>query len=689
MADEAHQAVDKMIEEMQKKISKEYKAAVETAQKRLDDHLAAYAKKDAEWAAKVKAGKATKKDWNKWRKDQMMTGKHWEQMKNALAQDYHNANVIARSIVTGYMPEAYALNANYATFEIEKGLNINTSFTLYNREAVERIAKKDPEILPPPGQKMSEKIAANPDIAWQKGQIQSVTLRSILQGDSIPHMAKTISSELGAENYKSAVRYARTAMTGAQNAGRQDAFERAKNLGIDLMKEWVATLDNRTRHYHRVLDGQRVEVEEPFNADGVEIMKPGDPSAPGFMIWNCRCTMVGQLKGFEKDINVKNAKYMQGMTYKEWKEGKETYGGAKQLSQALQASIAAKPDINKTFDGIWYNQSITYKDWDAKKDSIQGKKDYYNAEIPKALAAGDQGKADLLKQKLADVEEFEKNGAKYSQLLKDAEAAKAKVTQLAPPPKVKPGAGPFTPDAYTQDRKDNALWAKSPKEADAALRPRTGEVWKNATKEERAGIHEYTSSYHKFNEPLRGEEYGTNVKKGVGNTDLNAGYANNGNNLNAMTDIISKCSYEHDMWLQRGCGYSGMDEFLKVDMSLLKTGSEDQLKAALLNEERPEYGFMSCGSSKGRGFSGDILMNVYAPKGTKMMYVEPFSTFGMGDGLKWDGDSKQSNFGTELETILQQGSVLRITKVERAYPGATIYLDMEVSDQLPPQRWTP
>lgn len=688
MADQAHDAVDKMIEEMQKKISKEYKAAVETAQKRLDDHLAAYAKKDAEWAAKFKAGEVTKKEWNAWRKGQMMTGKHWEQMRDTLAQDYHNANVIARSIVNGYMPEAYATNYNWATYEVEKGLNIDTSFTLYNREAVERIAKEDPEILPPPGPTMQAKIAANKDLAWQQGQIQSVTLRSILTGESIDKIAKTISQELGAENFAAATRYARIAMTGAQNAGRQDAFERAESLGIEMQREWVATLDGKTRHEHRMLDGQRVDVDKPFNYGGVEIMYPGDPSAPGFMIWNCRCTVVSQLKGFETDINVKNAKYLPGMTYDEWKKGKESYGSAKQLSKALTEKINATPDINKAFDGIWYNQSITYKDWDAKKDSIQAKKDYYNQEIAKAEAAGNTAKADELKDKLSLVEEFEQNGAQYSQLLKDAEAARAEVTRLQPPPKATAaGAGPFTPDAYTQERKNNALWAKSPREADNALRQRTGEVWKNSTDEEKYGIYEYTSSYHKFNEPLRGEEYGSNVWKGVGNTNLNA--ANNGKNLNGMTDIIDKCSYDQDIWFQRGCGYRGMDNMLGVDRSLLERGTQQELEQALLQSTVTEYGFMSCGTSKGKGFSGDILLNVYAPKGTKMMYVEPISAFGNGSGLKWDGVSTQSSFGSELETIFQQGTQLRITKIERAYAGGQIYIDAEVINQLPPQRWEP
>ena len=254
-------------------------------------------------------------------------------------------------------------------------------------------------------------------------------------------------------------------------------------------------------------------------------------------------------------------------------------------------------------------------------------------------------------------------------------------------PAMQQAMGPFDADAYSQARKDAAVWAKSPKEADKHLRQRTGEVWQNATKEEKDAICDYTSSYHKFNEPLRGEEYGTNQYKGVGNTDLDAGRAHNGPHLNAMTDIIGKCTYDEDVWLQRGVGYRGMDNFFGIDMRTLQSGSQRVLEDQLLGKEITEYGFMSCGSSKGKGFSGNILLNVYCPKGTKMMYVEPFSSFGNGDGRRWDGKSGQNSFGSELETILQQGTKFKITKIERT--RGQLYFDLEVIDQSTQQRWKP
>jgi hypothetical protein len=71
-----------------------------------------------------------------------------------------------------------------------------------------------------------------------------------------------------------------------------------------------------------------------------------------------------------------------------------------------------------------------------------------------------------------------------------------------------------------------------------------------------------------------------------------------------------------------------------------------------------------------------VIWNIYAPKGTQMMYSEPFSHYGHGDKLKWDGISKQSDFGGEAEMIIQRGASFEIVKLEKK--GSTVYMDVEV-----------
>lgn len=323
MADAGHIETDKKLAELEKKISREYSQAVKETWEKLDDYFKRFEMKDKKWLEWVESGEKTLDEYKEWRKGQMIMGQRWIDMRETLAQDYHNANILARSMIQGYMPEVYAINHNYATYLVESGARVDTLYTLYDRQTVERLIRDDPDLLPAPGKKMKKALKANPDIAWQAGQIQSVTLQAILQGESIPNMAKRIAQTMGETNHKSTIRYARTAITGAENAGRQAGYERARDMGIELRRTWVAVLDSRTRHEHRILDGQTVDIDEPFEVDGMEIMYPGDPSADASLIWNCRCTLISQIKGFEHDLSdlgLRRAEGLDGMTYEEWKE---------------------------------------------------------------------------------------------------------------------------------------------------------------------------------------------------------------------------------------------------------------------------------------------------------------------------------------------------------------------------------
>ena len=348
MADYGHEQTDALIDELEKKIAREYRQAVKEAQEKLDDYLRRFEVKDDKWRLMVARGEKTREEYAEWRKGQIIVGERWTALRDQLAEDYHNSNVIARSVVLGYMPEVYAININYATYLIERQARVDTAFTLYSRESVERILRENPALLQPPGEKMRQTfkawdaykrgksakltkkqkaafdklLAAEKDVRWQAGKIQSITLQSIVQGESIPNMSRRIARELGEINHASTIRYARTAMTGAQNAGRQDAYKRAKETGVNMRRKWIATLDNRTRHEHRQLDGQIRGIDEPFEVDGQEIMFPGDPSAAPELTWNCRCTTRAVVDGWEsKSGALRSNAAIEGQTYEEWREG--------------------------------------------------------------------------------------------------------------------------------------------------------------------------------------------------------------------------------------------------------------------------------------------------------------------------------------------------------------------------------
>lgn len=312
---------------MEKEVASVYTQAQKELSEKLDDYLKRFETKDAIWQKNVADGKRTLEEYQQWKQGQMLAGYRWQAMRDQIAEDLHESNALARSIVMSYRPEAYAINHNFATYQIEKAAKVNTGYTLYSRETVEKILRDQPELLPPPGKSMQKKLrdykmATGKDISWQKGQLQSVMTQAVLQGESIPNISKRIANTLGEMNHKSTIRYARTAITGAQNAGRMDAYKRASDMGIGVKQQWVATIDFRTRHEHRMLDQQIVELGEPFEVDGYKIMFPADPTAEPEMIWNCRCTTIAVVEGLSHDFSGRSDEAIQDMSYDDWKESR-------------------------------------------------------------------------------------------------------------------------------------------------------------------------------------------------------------------------------------------------------------------------------------------------------------------------------------------------------------------------------
>ena len=344
MSDYAHKQVDKEIKATTIRLRREYKQASREVQAKLDDYLRRFEIKDQKWQEWVETGYKTKKQYKDWRVGQIAVGKRWRAMQEELAQDYANVNKLARQIVRGKMPEIYALNHNWGTYIIEKQAKLDTGYTLYSAETVEFLMKDNPKLLPDPGAAVSRNIINGLDTRYNRQQLQSVMMQSILQGDSLPEMSQRVAMAVGEKNYKSAIRNARTMYTCAQNAGRLGSYRRAEDMGIEINKQWVATLDGRTRHAHRLLDGQIVPVNEPFDSEfHDDIMYPGDPDADPGNVYNCRCTMISQIKGHEIDsTSYREDPDIGDMTYEEWKDSKPEYSNPIDLPERKQQAIKMK-----------------------------------------------------------------------------------------------------------------------------------------------------------------------------------------------------------------------------------------------------------------------------------------------------------------------------------------------------------
>lgn len=87
---------------------------------------------------------------------------------------------------------------------------------------------------------------------------------------------------------------ARTEVTYVNNlAAEQSAKETAQSVGIDLVKVWIRTLDDRTRDSHWNAPTKPIKAEEKFKIGPKKKLmdKPGDPAGGLAEIINCRCVV--------------------------------------------------------------------------------------------------------------------------------------------------------------------------------------------------------------------------------------------------------------------------------------------------------------------------------------------------------------------------------------------------------------
>ena len=328
MSDLAHAKTDEKLEEIEKRLSDIYSRAEKEIQKTIDDYFAKFAKRDAKQRALLEAGEITEQEYKQWRLAQIVRGERFKALQRRVAERYTEANETAVRYVNDATPGIYSLNRNYSAYTIEKVAG-NVGFDLWDEQTVRRLIVENPEVMPyyPPEKALNRGI----DLAYGKRQISASVTSSILQGKSIPGIAKDLQTRMSDMNKSSAVRTARTAVTGAQNAGRMDSYVAAEKMGIKLKKCWIATLDGRTRHSHAMLDGKVVDKDKKFENG---CMFPGDPNGAPEETYNCRCTLIAAVEGVDTSTAQRRARnattgqteVISDMSYAEWERQKRGEG---------------------------------------------------------------------------------------------------------------------------------------------------------------------------------------------------------------------------------------------------------------------------------------------------------------------------------------------------------------------------
>lgn len=222
------------------------------------------------------------------------------------------------------------------------------------------------------------------------------------------------------------------------------------------------------------------------------------------------------------------------------------------------------------------------------------------------------------------------------------------------------------PDIDEDERKKmlKAFNADTVSSVDKHMRPQAEKQWATFEYEEKLIATKYTQTYSYLNEPLRGLTYCGGRPKSEYTHDLPI-----------LTRALNKCKLKKAMVLRRGTSDYTIPELGKM------------LSAVNIGDEFTDGGFLSTAMHPTKGFFRTYNLIIYAPKGTRGIFAEPFSHYNYGnydfENVEWDDATKTykprlwngkavEGIGGEFEFIGQRGTRFRCV----AKSGTTIYLQI-------------
>lgn len=271
-----------------------------TAESYLEKHKKEYDKKRSD----LNDGTIAKAAFIVWGISSLIRNREWRTTQNRMAARITQAATSSANKTNAITPDIFMQNQRRTAYNIEMAKQINT-MSYFSNERTAWYLNKTPGLL------KNLSVSGKLHNAWMRNKLTSELLSGISKGYSIPKIAKSF-ERVSNMSRATAIRNARTAVTGAQNAGRLVAYQEAEKQGQNIQKEWIATKDGRTRDSHAWQDGERVNVNDYFSNG---LMYPGDPSGAPSEVYNCRCTM--------REIMPENNEPRE--TYEEWAREKEYY----------------------------------------------------------------------------------------------------------------------------------------------------------------------------------------------------------------------------------------------------------------------------------------------------------------------------------------------------------------------------
>lgn len=280
-----------------------YKDAEEEMRGKWDKYLSRQEKRAETLLSRVREAKtdeervAAEKAYKDFLKSKCFGDNRFRQIVDELSKGFSSANAKALDIINGRRASFFADGYNLSADSINKIAireNVGIRFDLVDESTVEWLAEhREGNLMPPP-----DRLRIPEDERWNAKLINSQVAQGIVQGESIPKIARRLGNVTDGET-KACIRRARTMATNCENAGRVRSMQTAEEWGVKTKKRWLCTHDSRTRHTHLELDGETIGNDAVF-WNGCRW--PGDHLGPPEEVWNCRCTLITVIDGFSSNL---------------------------------------------------------------------------------------------------------------------------------------------------------------------------------------------------------------------------------------------------------------------------------------------------------------------------------------------------------------------------------------------------
>lgn len=319
--------LDGQFKAIEKAVNSAYKAANKAIQRQMTEYLKEYTPLQETLENSLKKGDITEKEYKQQIQQTVFRGKQWRQTKQEIAETLYEADKQATDDVNDRREEIYTKSRNLTSYETEKHYGRDLGIALY------LASKKDI-----PAKRVVDKTK---DIQYYRRMVQTTFTKYSYRGKTLTTIGKRAVKYITSRGSRSTGTSLKYFTWGMSDQAEWEQMLDLKAKGIDIQKQWIATLDGHTRMTHRTLDKQIQEVEDYFTVGADEIMFPRDPNAPLKETINCRCKMKKIFPRYrdleENHERVENLRYIDehgkqlpreklpDMTYEEWEEYKQGY----------------------------------------------------------------------------------------------------------------------------------------------------------------------------------------------------------------------------------------------------------------------------------------------------------------------------------------------------------------------------